>query len=299
MKEESYRRYLLPEVIAKIKGLDLKARLVCEGFLSGLHRSPFKGFSVEFSEYRPYILGDDLKRIDWKVFSRLDRFYVREYEAETNLRAYILLDASGSMSYSSNLLSKFEYASYLAASLAYLLLKQRDSVGLITFTTKIESFIPPRESSSHLYNILSVIDRTKPEGETNLSETFTQLSQRIKRRGLIIILSDLFDDKEKVLKSIQLFRYKKHEVLVFQILDKAEREFLFSQPLIFKDLETGKEMALDARLVKREYKNLLEGFIKDFKQRLASVNIDYNLVTTDTTFDKALFSYLEKRSRLY
>lgn len=299
MKEKGFRRFLLPEVIAKIKGLDLKARLVCEGFLTGLHRSPFKGFSVEFSEYRPYIPGDDLKRIDWKVYSRSDKFYVREYEAETNLRAYILLDASGSMSYSSDGLTKFEYASYLGASLAYLLLKQRDSVGLVTFTTRIEDFIPPHQSGLQLYNILKVLDKTKPGGETNLAETFHQLAQRIKRRGLIIILSDLFDDKEKVLQAIRLFRYLKHEVLVFQILDRQEKEFLFSQPVVFKDLETGREKTLDPRLVKKEYQKLLERFILDFKRRLYEADIDYNLVTTDMPFDRALFAYLEKRSRLY
>jgi len=298
-KREGYKRFLLPEVIKKIKGLDLKARLVCEGFLTGLHRSPFKGFSVEFSEYRPYIPGDDLKRIDWKVYSRTDRFYVREYEAETNLRAYLLLDASGSMSYSSGNISKFEYASYLTATLAYLLLKQRDSVGLVTFGKRIRNFIPPHQSPSHLYPILKVLDKEKPEGETNLSETFFQLAQRIKRRGLIIILSDLFDNKEKVLQSIRLFRYKKHEVLVFQILDRQEKEFLFTEPAVFRDLETGKEITLDGRILRKDYQSLLANFIADFKRRASEAQVDYNLIFTDMSFDRALFAYLEKRSRLY
>ncbi|MEO0100760.1 MAG: DUF58 domain-containing protein [candidate division WOR-3 bacterium] len=300
MKErEGYKRFLLPEVIAKIRSLDLKARLVCEGFLTGLHKSPFKGFSVEFSEYRPYIPGDDLRRIDWKVYGRTDRFYVREYEAETNLRAYLLLDASGSMAYSSRGISKFEYASYLGASLAYLLLKQRDSVGLLTFTTKMESFIPPSQSPAHLYNILKVLDNQKTGGETNLSETFYQLAQRIKRRGLIIILSDLFDDKEKVLSAIRLFRYKKHEVLVFQILDKEEKEFSFSEPAVFKDLETGKEITLDPRVLRKDYQSLFARFVSYYKRSLAEANVDYNLIFTDMPFDRALFAYLEKRSRFY
>lgn len=298
-EKEGYRRFLLPEVIAKISGLDLKARLVCEGFLTGLHKSPFKGFSVEFSEYRPYIPGDDLKRIDWKVYGRTDRFYVREYEAETNLRAYLLLDASGSMSYSSGGISKFEYAGYLVASLAYLLLKQRDSVGLLTFTTKIENFIPPSLSPSHLYNILKALDSQKTGGETNLSETFYQLAQRIKRRGLIIIFSDLFDEKEKVLSAIRLFRYKKHEVLVFQILDKEEKEFFFSEPAVFKDLETGKEITLDPRILRKDYQSLFSSFISYYKRSLAEANVDYNLILTDMPFDRALFAYLAKRSRLY
>jgi len=217
---ESYQKYLIPEVLAKLKQIDLKAKLVVEGFLTGLHRSPYKGFSQEFAEYRVYMPGDEPKRIDWKVYAKTDRFFIREYEEETNLKAYILLDASGSMGYTSNKVTKLEYASYLAASLAYLLIKQRDSVGLITFTSKLDDYVPPRSSPSHLPVLLKKIDKIKPGGDTNLANTFHQLAEKIKRRGLVIILSDLFDDKDRVLSALRHFRHKKHEVLVFNILDK-------------------------------------------------------------------------------
>lgn len=295
---ESYRRLLKPEIIAKLGRIDFKARLVVEGFLSGLHRSPYKGFSVEFTEYRPYMPGDSIKRIDWKVYAKTDKFFVKEYEEETNLKAYLLLDSSGSMGYSSNHITKLEYASYLAASLAYLLLRQRDSAGLVIFTSKIETYIPPRSSFAHLYNILKEIDRVKPGKDTDLASTFHELATRIKRRGLIIIFSDLFDNKEEVLKALHHFRHKKHEVLVFHILDKNELEFSFNNPLVLKDMESSKEMTVDPRVLRKEYHKAIEEFIKNFKHKCQERLIDYHLLTTDTPLDYALLSYLAKRSRL-
>lgn len=295
---ESFRRYLKPEVVAKLKRIDLKARLVVEGFLSGLHKSPFKGFSVEFAEYRAYMPGDELKRIDWKVYAKTDRFYIREYEEETNLKAYLLLDTSASMAYSSKGVSKLEYASYLAAALSYLLLKQKDSVGLVTFSDKLETYIPPRCSPAHLTALLNTIDKTRPGGQTNVAQTFHMLAERIKRRGLVIILSDLLDDKEKVLSALRHFRHRKHEVLVFQILDPNERDFIFKGPLVLKDLETGKELTLDPRTIRREYQRSITDYFRDFERRCGESMIDFHPVTSDMPFDKALFSYLEKRSRL-
>jgi|UniRef100_A0A7C6EDJ4 uncharacterized protein (DUF58 family) len=295
---EAYRRFLLPEVIAKLRRIDLKARLVVEGFLTGLHRSPFKGFSVEFAEYRQYMPGDELKRIDWKVYAKTDRFYIREYQEETNLRAYLLLDTSGSMSYASDKISKLEYASYLAASLAYLLLKQKDSVGLVPFDTKIKKYIPPRQSGAHLSVLLATLDKIQPGGETDLAQTFHQLAEKIYRRGLVIILSDLFDAKEKVLKALRHFRHRKHEVLVFQILDRNEIDFAFSAPLVLKDLETAKELTIDPRPIRKEYQKTFEDFFNDFRRRCRESRIDYHLITTDMPFDRALFAYLAKRTRL-
>jgi len=295
---ESYRGLLKPEIISKLGRIDFKARLVVEGFLSGLHRSPYKGFSVEFTEYRPYMPGDSIRRIDWKVYAKTDKFFVKEYEEETNLKAYLLLDSSGSMGYSSNHITKLEYASYLAASLAYLLLRQRDSAGLVIFTSRIETYIPPRSSSAHLYNILKEIDRVKPGKDTDLASTFHELARRIKRRGLIIIFSDLFDNKEEVLKALHHFRHKKHEVLVFHILDKNELEFSFHNPLILKDMESLKEMTVDPRVLRKEYRKAIEEFIKSFKHNCQERLIDYHLITTDTPLDYALLSYLAKRSRL-
>jgi uncharacterized protein (DUF58 family) len=295
---ETYQKYLLPEVLSKLKRIDLKARLVVEGFLSGLHRSPFKGFSQEFAEYRSYLPGDEIKRIDWKVYAKTDRFFIKEYEEETNLKAYILIDASGSMKYSSDKISKLEYASYLAASLAYLLIKQRDSVGMVVFTSKLNDYIPPRSTPAHLPVLLQAIDRIQAGGDTDLALTFHQLAEKIKRRGLVIVISDLFDDKEKVISALRHFRHKKHEVLVFHILDKNELSFSFSQPLILKDLETAKEMTLDPRVIRKEYQRTLDDFFSEFKRRCREFLIDYHQITTDTPLDRALFDYLEKRSRL-
>lgn len=295
---ESYQRFLIPEVLAKLKRIDLKARLVVEGFLSGLHRSPYKGFSQEFAEYRVYMPGDEPKRIDWKVYAKTDRYFIREYEEETNLKAYILLDASGSMGYASNKVTKLEYASYLSASLAYLLIKQRDSVGIITFTSKINNYIPPRSSPAHLPALLRAIDKIKPGGDTNLANTFHQLAEKIKRRGFVIIISDLFDNKEQVLSALRHFRHKKHEVLVFHILDKNELSFSFSQPLILRDLETSKEITLDPRVIRKDYQKTILDFFSDFKRRCREHLIDYHQITTDMSLDRALFDYLEKRRRL-
>jgi uncharacterized protein (DUF58 family) len=295
---ESYQRFLIPEVLAKLKQIDLKARLVVEGFLTGLHRSPYKGFSQEFAEYRNYIPGDEPKRIDWKVYAKTDRFFIREYEEETNLKAYILLDASGSMSYTSNKVTKLEYGSFLAASLAYLLIKQRDSVGIVTFTSKIDNYVPPRCSPAHLSALLRVIDKIKTGGDTNLANTFHQLAEKIKRRGFVIIISDLFDNKERVLSALRHFRHKKHEVLVFHILDRNELNFSFSQPLILRDLETSKEITLDPRVIRKDYQKTISEFFADFKRRCREHLIDYHQITSDLTLDRALFDYLEKRSRL-
>ena len=295
---ESYRRFLLPEVVSKLRRIDLKARLVVEGFLTGLHRSPVKGFSVEFAEYRQYMPGDELKRIDWKVYAKTDRFYIREYQEETYLRAYLLLDTSGSMAYKSDKISKLEYASYLAASLAYLLLKQKDSVGLVQFGTKIEKYIPPRQAGAHLTVLLNTLDKIKPGGETDLSKTFHQLAERIKRRGLVIIFSDLFDAKEKVIKALRHFRHRKHEVLVFHILDRNEIDFAFAAPLVLKDLESKNELTIDPRIIRKEYQHTFDDFFNDFRRQCRESRIDYHLITTDMPFDRALFSYLEKRKRL-
>lgn len=296
---EAYQQYLIPEVIAKLKRIDLKARLVVEGFLTGLHRSPYKGFSCEFAEYRSYMPGDELKRIDWKIYAKTDRFFIREYEEETNLKAYLLLDASGSMSYTSGKISKLEYSEYLAASLGYLLIKQRDSVGLAVFTSQLDHYIPPRSVPTHLSSLLKTIEQVKPGGDTDLANTFHQLAEKIRRRGLVIIFSDLFDDKEKVISSLHHFRHKKHEVLVFHILDKNELDFNFPQPLILRDLESNKEITLDPRVIKKDYQKALNEFMFDFKRRCREYLIDYHLITTDTPLDKALLYYLEKRRRLW
>lgn len=289
---------LKPEVVARLRSIDLKARLVVEGFLAGLHRSPYKGFSVEFTEHRPYMPGDELKRVDWRVYGRTDRFFIREYEEETNLRAYIIIDSSGSMAYKTTGLTKLEYSSYLAASLAYLLLHQKDSAGLTVFTDRIDSFVPPRSSPGHLNILLNRLDRLKPGGDTNLADTFHQLAERIKRRGLIIILSDLWDDQARVLSALRHFRHRKHEVLVFHVIDPNESAFAYRSPVVLRDMETDQEITLDPRVVGDEYRRGFRDYCHGFEKGCREALVDYQLITTDTPFDRALFAYLERRQRL-
>jgi uncharacterized protein (DUF58 family) len=290
--------FLRPDVVSRLKGIDLKARLVVEGFLAGLHRSPYKGFSVEFTEHRQYMPGDELKRIDWKVYAKTDRFFVREYEEETNLRAYLVLDSSGSMSYSTGKVTKLEYASLLAASLSYLLLHQKDSAGLVTFSDRIEQYVPPRSSPAHLAVLLRQLAGLKPGGDTNVTDALHQLAERIRRRGLVIIMSDLWDEPAAVLSALRHFRHRKHEVLVFHIMDPNERLFGFSNPVVLRDLETGQEMTVDPRVIRNEYQQTFDAHFREFEHDCREGLIDYHRMTTDTPFDRALFSYLERRSRL-
>ncbi|NLI98611.1 DUF58 domain-containing protein [bacterium] len=289
---------LSPETLARLRGLDIKARLVVEGFLEGLHHSPYKGFSVEFSEYRSYIPGDEPRRIDWKVYAKRDRYYVREYQEETNLRAMFLIDASASMGYCSGALSKLDYATTLAAALSYLLTRQKDAVGLATFDTKIRELIPPRSTANHLKMILSRLENLKPGGETNISESLHYLAEHTRKRGLIIILSDLFDEPERILLALRHFRHRKHEVIIFHILDPREDKFDFSTPFRFVDMETRKEIGLDPRLVRKEYEKALNAYRSLIKSACNEQSIDYNPILTDQSLDHALFRYLEKRRRL-
>lgn len=290
-------RLLKPEVVAKLRSIDLKARLVVEGFLAGLHRSPYKGFSVEFTEHRPYMPGDELKRIDWRVYGKTDRFFVREYEEETNLKAYLILDASNSMSYKTTTVSKLEYATYLAASLSYLLLRQKDSAGLAVFSDHIQTYVPPRSVPSHLSILLRTLEKLRPGGDTNLAATFHELAERIKRRGLIVILSDLWDDQPAVLTALRHFRHRKHEVLVFHIVDPNEARFEYRSPVVLKDLETGQTLTLDPRVVGTEYRSAFASHFARFQKGCREGLIDCHRITTDTPFDRALLSYLERRQR--
>lgn len=292
---------LKPEVVAKLRSIDLVARLVVEGFLAGLHRSPYKGFSVEFTEHRQYQPGDEPKRIDWKVYAKTDRFVVREYEEETNLRAYLVLDASGSMAYRSggrSRVTKLEYSGWLAASLAYLLLHQKDSCGLVTFSDRIDRYVPPRSSGSHLNVLLHELADTKPGGDTNIAGTLHGLAERLKRRGLVIVISDLWDDPAAVLAALRHFRFRKHEVLVFHIQDPNERAFDFRGPVLLRDMESGQELTVDGRIVRQEYQRTFDAFFTQFERGCREARIDYHRITTDAPFDRALFSYLEHRRRI-
>lgn len=291
-------KYLLPEIIHKIKRLDLKAKLVVEGFLSGLHKSSYKGQAIEFADYRPYLPGDEFKRIDWKIFAKTDKFWVREYEEETNLRAYLLLDNSSSMGYKSKEISKFEYASFLAACFAYLLFKQHDSVGIAIFNKNNCQYLPPRFSKFHLSKILETIEKIKPEGETDILRSLSEIGEKIKKRGLIIIFSDLFDNKDNILKALKNLRHKKNEVLVFHTLDPNEVNLDYNEPIILRDLETRREIILDPREIKKEYKEGLRNLFLYYKKECAAHHIDYNLIFTNWPFEYAFFNYLAKRAKI-
>ena len=295
---EDYRKYLDPAVVSRLKSMDIKARLVVEGFVSGLHRGPYKGFSVEFAEHRQYMPGDPIRYVDWKVYGKTDRFYVKEYEEETNLRAYLILDASGSMGYSSDGITKLEYGCYLAASLAYLMLKQQDSVGLLTFDTKPRKYIPPRSAKKHLHVLLKELANLTAHEETDLGQSLHELAQRVKRRGLIILISDLLDDVERVVRGLKLFRHRKHEVIVFHVLDPYEVAFPFEHEVILRDMETAEEIPAVPWEIRREYRGRVASWINTYRTVLRQSAIDYVPVKTSTTFDVALFSYLEKRQRL-
>jgi uncharacterized protein (DUF58 family) len=292
------RNVLRPDVVSRLSRLDLVARLVVEGFITGLHRSPYHGFSVEFSEHRPYMPGDPLRTVDWKVWGRTDRYYVKRFEEETNLRAYLLLDASGSMGYGSGKTTKFQYALSLAAALSYLMLLQRDAVGLITFDTKIRSYLPPRSMMSYLHVILRQLEKTSCTGETQLAATFHQMAERIKRRGLIIVLSDLLDNQQDVLNALKHFRHRKHEVIVFHILDPMEKSFAFENDAMFFDIETGHRIPVQPWHIRSEYQSAVSDFLESFKRGCRENRIDYAPMDTDQPFDDALFRYLAMRKKI-
>jgi len=292
------KQYLNPETISQLSRLDLIARLVVEGFITGLHRSPYHGFSVEFSEYRPYMPGDPIKIMDWKVFGRTERYYVKQFEEETNLKSFLILDASGSMNYSSQNTTKFQYACYLSAALAYLMLLQRDAVGLIMFDKKIKSFHPPRSMMSYLNVLLKEIDTSIPRGDTKISTVFHDLAERIKRRGLVIVLSDLMDDPDLVLSSLKHFRHRKHEVIVFHILDPIERSFHFNNDTEFIDLESHEKIQTQPWHIREAYQNSIVAFQKRFKRECRQHRIDYIMMDTAQPFDTALMNYLSFRKRI-
>ena len=294
-------KYLQPETVAKFKNISLVARAVVEGFVTGLHRSPFRGFSVEFSEHRNYVPGDNIKYLDWTALARTDRYYIKQYEDETNLRAYILLDCSASMTYpveSDGGMSKLAYGSYMAASLAYLMVRQRDSVGLVTFDDKVRARIPPHSTMTHLHEILKCLERTQPGELTNVAKTFHLLAESIKRRGLVVIISDLYDEPDEVLKALKHFRHKRHEVILFHLFHPTELDFPFDRLTDFVDLETSERVQADPSYVRRSYLDAVKGLTDKYKRECGAGRIDYVVTRTNIPFDFVLSSYLAKRKRV-
>jgi len=293
-----YRNYLEPEVVSRLSRLDLVARLVVEGFITGLHRSPYHGFSVEFSEYRPYIPGDPLRNIDWKVLGRTDRYYVKQFEEETNLKAYLLVDASGSMGYKSRSLTKIQYATYLSAALSYLMLVQRDAVGLAAFDTKLRAYLPPRSAYNTLHVLLKELSSIRAGGDTHIAGIFHSMAERIQRRGLIVVMSDLLDNPEEILNALKHFRHKKHEVIVFHILDPSETDLAFEKETVFTDMETRETVQTQPWLIQTDYRKSIQRWMNRFKLQCHEHRIDYVPMTTSSSYADALFRYLIMRKRI-
>ncbi len=286
-----------PTALARFGRLELIARLVVEGVMSGLHKSPFKGFSVEFAEHRQYGPGDEIRHIDWRALGKTDRYFVKEYEEETNLKAYLVVDTSGSMGYAGRTLSKFEYARRLAAALAYLMISQRDAVGLVTLDTQLNAMIPPKSAPSHFSLLCKALDGVKVGGEAPLSGLLDSLAGRIKRRGLIIILSDGFDDLDALTSALRHLRHRRHEVLFLHILAPEEEEFPFRQPAKFRNLEdAGKTLRVNPTSFRAAYLEKFEGFCRGLQEAVRGMDADYHRVSTALSHERTLLDYLATRS---
>ena len=290
-------RFLDPAIIARLASLELRARTIVEGFISGLHRSPLKGFSVEFAEYRQYFPGDDLSTIDWKVFARTDRHVVKKFEEETNLKGYLLLDVSRSMSYGSGPLTKLEYGSTLAACLAYLMQKQHDAAGLATFDDRIRTVVPPGTRPGHLNAIMHALNSMRPGAATDAALSLNQLADAVRKRGLVVVMSDLFDDPERVVRGLKHLRFRGSDVLVFHLLDHAELTFPFESPARFRDMEDGAEVLISPDDIRQGYLASINQLIATYRRELGAAGIDYRLVDTSQPLDEALLEYLATRSR--
>jgi uncharacterized protein (DUF58 family) len=297
MASELRSAFLDPATIARLGSLELKARTVVEGFLMGLHRSPFKGFSVEFAEYRQYLPGDDLAGLDWKVYARTDRHVIKKFEEETNLECHILLDVSGSMGYGSQGVTKLQYGSFLAAALAYLMNRQRDAVGLIAFDDKIIEFLPARTKAGHLSSLLVTLDRLKLGAQTDVTKPLRHLAQAIRKRGLVVVVSDLLDNPDNVIKGLKHFKYRGTEVIVFQILDPAELAFPFEQVARFRDMESAQEVLAVPSVVREQYLQALGDLLTKYRGELQLAGIDYVMLDTSVPLESALMSYLMTRRR--
>jgi uncharacterized protein (DUF58 family) len=293
---KDYREYLNPEVVSKLTSLDLRARMVVEGFITGLHKSPYHGFSVEFAEHRQYMPGDEIRYIDWKVYGRTNRYYIKQYEEETNLKAYVILDSSASMGYhSEGRISKFEYGLSLAAALAYLMIKQQDAVGAAVYDTEPRGFLPPRSRAGYIQEVLKLLGSVTPASGTGTARSLNLIAERIKRRGLVIVISDFFDDPDQVVTALKHFRHKQNEVLAMQVLDPLERSFNFGTDATFRDMETGEEMVTQPYQIRQAYSAAMSDFTERIKRECRRHNIDYVLLDTSVPYDVALIQYLNKR----
>jgi len=292
------RSFLDPAVVARLGTLELKARTIVEGFLSGLHRSPFKGFSVEFAEYRQYIPGDDLSTIDWKVYARSDRYFVKKFEEETNLDCHLMLDVSGSMGYGSHHgMSKFEYGACLAASLGYLMNRQRDAVGLTAFDENVAAMLPASSRPGHLRSLLVTLERLRAGRQTNVAKPLHQLADTLTKRGLVVLISDLLDEPDEIIRGLKHFQFRGIDVIVFHVLDADELDFPFERAARFEDLETSEEITAHPGAVRDHYLQQITALVDRYRRELGASGIDYQLLNTKHPLELALLSYLSTRSR--
>lgn len=285
--------------LTRIASLELIARTVVEGFISGLHRSPHLGFSVNFAEYNPYRPGDDIRRIDWKVYARTDRFFIKEYEGETNTSIHLILDCSRSMSYGTHGITKLEYGQFLAASLGYFAFKQRDAVGFISYDEDVVQYVPARGSVGHLNTVLHAIEETHPGKKTDFVKPLVRVSERLRRRGLVVVISDLYDEPLNVMNGLRHLAFRGNDVIVFQILDPVELRFDFRDAAQFVDMETQAEMHVIPDFIRQEYRRVLQNQISEYEKECRKDRMDFCLIDTSQPLDRALFSYLVRREQLY
>jgi len=291
-------RFLDPELLARIGSLELLARTVVEGFMSGLHRSPFTGFSTEFTEYRQYNPGDDLRYLDWRLLGRTDRYFIKKYRADTNTQCHLLIDTSASMNYAhASSVTKFQYGQFLAASLAYLLNRQQDAVGLVAFADKVHTHVPARNRTGHMRTIFGTLSLLQAGGETHLAESLHQLAEILTRRGVVIIISDFYDQAERLQESFQHLRFKGHDAIAFQVLDQNELDFDFSDPiLLLEDAETEEQMPVLPEVVMSGYRDRMRKHVESMRRCAAANNVDFEMLTTKQPLDFALFSFLSRRA---
>lgn len=286
-----------PLSLSRISNLLLRLKTVAQGTFSGIHRASYKGSSIEFLDHKEYASGDDIKQIDWRLFARSDKYYIKQFEEETNMRSHILLDTSASMGYRSTGISKFEYSLTLATSLFYILIKQYDAVGLLTFNDKIIDYIPPRGKRIHLFYLIDAIKKLSPSGKTNIGEILASFSEKVGRKGTIIIISDFFDDMQDMVRALRHYRYKRNDVILFQILDPYELDFPFDRPANFVSLEDEKSVFADPIAIKKDYLARLNLFIHKFKEECLANKIDHRLVNSSTPLEKILISFLSERKK--
>ncbi len=291
------REFLDPKVLSTMGRLTLQARTLVEGSFSGKHKSPHRGASVEFSQYRKYVPGDDIKNIDWRVYGRSDRFYIKEFEADTNLRCYLVIDCSGSMGYASAGMSKFDIARRMSATLAHLLVQQGDAVGLQCFTDALLQDIPPRTNAKHLRAIFDVLESAEPSGRTDIVNVLHNLAEKIRRRALVIVFSDFFTDVPPLLDCFQHFVYRKHDLVVFHVVDQEERDFSMARPVRFVDLEGGGSMVTDPGLIRSRYLRVFSDYMDSMREGCLQFNVDYRLSLTSASYEKVLTDFLLDRMR--